>query len=170
MANKYISMDGGQMKEVEGLVSSAGAGDAGKLPALDSNGKLNNSVMPTGIGAETKALTASEALAAGDFVNIWDDSGTLKVRKADASTTGKRADGFVLAVFAQDATATVYTEGINDQLSGLTGGPMMFLSASTPGDATGTAPSGSGNVVQQLGTRLSATEISFEPSIAVELA
>ena len=170
MANKYLAMAAGLIKEVEALVTSSGASDAGKLIALDSSGKIDESVLPTGIGAETKTLPASEALSAGDFINFWDDSGTLKVRKADASTTGKQADGFVLAAVDTDANATVYTAGINNQLTSLTGGPVMFLSASTAGDATATAPGASGNVVQQVGIRLSATEIAFEPSRPVELA
>ena len=35
----------------------AGAGDAGKIPAVDSSGRLDTSFMPTGIGADTAAIT-----------------------------------------------------------------------------------------------------------------
>ena len=97
-AKKYISLVSGILTEIQALVTSAGAGDDGKLVALDSAGKLDNSVMPVGIGADTAAITASEALAAGDLVNIWNSSG-FKVRKADATTPGKEAHGFVLAVW-----------------------------------------------------------------------
>jgi len=170
MAKKYLEIESGRTKEREATVTSAGATNAGDMVGLDATGKLDNSVLPTGIGAETKILPASEDLSAGDFLNLWDDAGTLSVRKADASTQGKQADGFVLAAVTTGNDATVYTAGINDQLSGLTGGPMMFLSASTPGDATVTAPSASGNIVQTIGTRLSATEIAFEPGEPKELA
>ena len=87
----------GVISELEALVTSAGAGDAGKIPALDATGKLDNSLMPVGIGADSKILPASENLAAGDLVNVWNDSGTAKARKADATIAGKEANGFVLS-------------------------------------------------------------------------
>lgn len=166
---KYLAQSAGNIIEEASIQSSAGAGDAGKVVALDSAGKIDNSMMPTGIGAETKLLAASENLSAGDFVNIYDDAGTTKCRKADASTN-KRADGFVLAAVTTGNNATVYTEGINNQLSGLTGGSYYFLSGATPGGSVTTAPSTSGHIVQEVGKALSATEISFEPSKPITLA
>lgn len=139
--------------------TSAGAGDSGKIPALGATGKLDQSFMPTGIGADTAAITASEALAAGDFVNIYDATGA-KCRKADASTAGKEAHGFVLAAVESAAEATVYFEGTNDQVTGLTPGK-QYLSA-TPGLCTATAPSGSGNVVQRVGIATGAASMNFQ--------
>jgi len=172
MANngKFLTIETGRHKQELAINTSAGAGDASKLLRTDSNGKLDLSFMPTGVGPDTKTLVASEALAAGDFVNIWDDAGTPKARKADASASGKEADGFVLSAVSNGANATVYMEGTNNQLSSLTGGARMYLSAATPGAATATAPSGAGNVVQYLGKAISATEITFEPDEGVILA
>ena len=170
MADKYIIQDGGRLKENEATATSTGVTEAGDIVALDSTGKLDDSLFPAGMGAEIKILPASGALTAGDFVNVFDDSGTLKVRKAVADTVGKEAHGFVLESFDDAAEASVYCEGINNQLSGLTGGPMMYLSAATAGHATATAPSATGNVVQCVGFRLSATEITFEPHSPIELA
>ena len=102
-------------------------------------------MMPVGIAADTKAITTSEALAAGDFVNIWNSSGA-KVRKADASVAGKEAHGFVLAAVGSGNPATVYFEGTNTQVTGATPGP-VFLST-TPGLSTSTSPSGAGNSLQ----------------------
>lgn len=163
---KFLKESTGRLQETAALQTSAGAADAGKIVALDSTGKLDNSLLPPGIGAETKSLPATEALAAGDFVNFYDNSGTLSCRKADATTLGKEAHGFVLEAVTSGATATVYVAGINNQLSSLTGGPTMYL-ATTAGGATGTAPSVSGNVVHEIGQRLSATEIAFAPKIPI---
>lgn len=124
--------------------------------------------MPVGIGADTASVVTSEDLAAGDFVNIWDDSGTPKARKADATATGKEAVGFVLASSTSGNNATVYFEGSNTQLSGMTPGARQYLST-TAGGRTETAPSTASNVVQYLGRAISATVLSFEPSDAVEL-
>lgn len=152
---------------VNSKTTSAGAGDAGKLPALDGSGRLDNSFMPVGIGADTAAISTSETLAAGDFVNIWDNTGA-KVRKADATTAGKEAHGFVLAAFTHPTTATVYFEGTNTAVSGKTPG-VQFLQT-TAGASGSTAPSASGNVVQKLGVAISATAINFEPQQHIVLA
>lgn len=147
--------------------SSAGAGDAGKIAQLDSAGRLDVTMMPVGIGADTASVTTSEALAAGDFVNIWNSSGA-KARKADATVAGKEAHGFVLTAVASGAQATVYFEGTNTQVSGQTPGP-VFLQT-TAGVGGPTVPSASGNVVQQVGVAVSATAVNFERSMPVVLA
>jgi hypothetical protein len=153
---------------VNSKTTSAGAGDSGKLPALDAAGKLDTSFMPTGIGADTSSIVSSENLAAGDLVNIWDNAGTANVRKADATVAGKEAHGFVLSAVTSPAAATVYFEGSNTGVTGLTPGP-QFLSA-TAGLCTATAPSASGNVVQRVGFATSATNMNFQSQTPVVLA
>jgi hypothetical protein len=168
MANKYVELTtGGLLSEREATVSSAGAGSAGKVVALDATGRLDNSTMPVGIGANTKSLVCSENLAAGDLVNVYNDTGTAKCRKADASgsNAGKRAWGFVLSAVNSGETALVYFEGSITGLSGLTPGAEMFLSGATPGAATATAPTASGYAVQAVGVAISDTEISFEAEL-----
>lgn len=165
--DKYLYNNSGAITEKAAIQTSAGAGDAGKIPAVDASGRLDNSFMPVGIGADTAAIATSESLAAGDFVNIWNSTGA-KVRKADASTAGKEAHGFVLSVFTHPTTATVYFEGTNTQVTGHTAG-VIFLS-STPGLGTSTAPSAAGNVVQRIGFALSATTINFEAGTPIVLA
>lgn len=150
-----------------GKNSSAGAGDAGKLVALDSSGRIDSTMMPVGIGADTAVITTSEALSAGDLVNIWNSSGA-KVRKADATVAGKEAHGFVLSSFGSGASATVYFEGTNTAVTGLTPGN-LFLST-TAGLCTSTAPSASGNAVQRVGFATSATSMNFQAQTPVALA
>ena len=156
---------------VNSVTTSAGAGDTGKVVALDAAGKIDSTMMPTGVGADTKTFVASETLAAGDLVNIWDDSGTPKARKADASGgSAKRAVGFVLSGYSSAATATVYFKGTITGLSGLTGGNPLYLSGSSAGTQTATAPSTSAYIVQPTGHALSSTESSFEPQTPIVLA
>jgi len=170
-AQKFIALNNGAYTEKSATVVSSGAGNAGDIPALNDSGRLDESVMPTNIGSDTKTGTASEALAAGDFVNFWNNSGTVGIRKADATGTGegKRAHGFVKAGVSSGATATVYLTGINPQLTGLTPGTTYYLST-TAGGITATAPAASGNIVQEVGCSLSATEISFYPSKPIQVA
>ena len=166
-AKKFLRLVAGVITEVFGVQSSAGAANAGDLVSLDDSGRIDNSMMPVGIGADTKTIAASEALAAGDWVNVWNSTGA-KVRKADATTAGKEAHGFVLAAVSNGANALVYFEGTNTQVSGQTPGPVYLQTTAGTGGAT--IPSASGNVVQNLGVALSATEVNFERGTPVVLA
>lgn len=152
---------------INGKNTSAGAGDAGKVVQLDASGRIDNSMMPVGIGADTQTITASEALAAGDWVNIWNSTGA-KVRKADGTSAGKEAHGFVLQAVSNGASATVYFEGTNTAVTGQTPG-VVFL-GTTAGLGSPTAPSGSGNVVQRIGFATSATTVNFQSQPPVVLA
>ena len=154
---------------INGKAGSAGAGDAGKPVARDGSGKIDITDMPVGIGADTATIVASEALAAGDLVNIWNNSSVANVRKADASTTGKEAHGFVLAAVSSSANATVYFESTNTQMTGLTPGP-QFLSATTPGKTANAAPTGAGKIVQPVGFATSATAMNFQSGTPITLA
>lgn len=167
-ASKFLALVSGRIREVIATVVSTGAGDDGKIVALDSTGRLDNSVMPVGIGTETKLIQASENLAAGDVVNIWNSAGQFRVRKADATTVGKEAHGFVLAVVTSGANANVYLEGTITGLTGLV--PGKYYLSTTPGQVVATAPSASGNVVQVVGTAVSASELTFESGDGVILA
>lgn len=140
--------------------TSGGVTDAGKAVGTDANGKIDMSFMPSGLGLDTITLVASEALTDGDFVNIWDDAGTTKVRKADNTTNTKKADGFVLSAVTSGGNAVVYTEGDNNKLTGLTIGTKYFLG--TIGSASATAPTTSGSIIQPLGVVKNATTIRFE--------
>lgn len=168
MADKYLRHNAGVLTEVEGTVSSAGAANAGDLVALDGNGKLDPTTFPEGFGDSVIEFTTSEALDAGDFVNIHDSSGA-KARKADATVLGKRAHGFVLDSATSGGTVAVYFSGINDQVTGLTSGETQFLST-TAGDPASVPPNGSGNISQSVGIAISATAISVEIGDPILLA
>lgn len=168
--NKYIELSSGRLAEKAAIQTSAGAGDAGKIPALDAAGKLDSTMMPSGVAADTAAIAASENLAAGDMVNVYDDSGTAKCRKADASDASKPAHGFVLAAVTSPNNATVYFEGQNTQVSGLTPGARQYLSGATAGAITETPPSTATHIVQCVGVAISATVLNFEAQEPVTLA
>jgi hypothetical protein len=159
--NRFLGLVNGVRTWFTAITTSTGVSDAGKILATDANGRIDSSFMPAGIGAATEVMVASEALTAGDFVNIWLDTGTRKARKADASN-GRAANGFVNANVALNANATVILQGANNSLTGLTIGSRYFLSASVPGGSTLTAPTTNGNIIQELGFAVSTTSINFE--------
>lgn len=139
-----------------------GAISPGPGVTLGTDTMTGNAVISAGI--LTSSVVASEALTAGDMVNIWSSTGA-KVRRANATAVGKPADGFVLASVAMGGAAIVYGPGaVDTALSGLTAGARYYLDTS-PGQITTTAPNteGSGNVVQEVGVALSATSLAFSP-------
>lgn len=167
-AKKFLRLVNGVLTEIFGVQTSAGAVNAGDIVSLDDSGRIDNSMMPVGIGADTAIIDASEGLAAGDWVNLWNDGGAAKVRKADATTAGKEVHGFVLSAVTSGNPATVYFEGTNTQVTGQTPGPVYLQTTAGAGGAT--IPSASGNVVQQIGVAVSATAVNFERGAPVTLA
>lgn len=191
---KFIKNNAGTLTEEAALLTSAGAADNNKIPALnasgilddsvinasvtsaankiakyDASGKLDPSVMPPGIGADTAVILASETLAAGDLVNIYNNSSVANCRKADGSTAGKEAHGYVLSAVTSGQNATVYFEGTNNQCTGLTPGA-QFLSGTTAGKSATTSATGAGKVVQRVGFATSATSMNFQADTPIVLA
>jgi hypothetical protein len=168
-AKKYLKRDSGtgRVSEQQGTITGGSGAQDGDLVSLDSTGRLDPTVMPVGFGADTFAGTAGEALTAGDFVAI---NGSGAVVRASATSGGFDAVGFVLASSSNGAACTLYFEGRNTALTGLTPGSRYYLSASTPGGATLTPVTGAGNRHQLLGNAITATSLSFEGDDAITLA
>lgn len=162
-AQKILILDPstGLVKEYVPVDTSSGASDKGKLIALDASGHLDETLLPTGIGADTASIKASEAISSGDFVNVYDDSGTAKIRKANATDATKPAHGFVKDGVSANSNGTVYFRGGNTKMTGLSVGDTYCLSASTGGgvEKITNAPSSTGNTLQVLGEAISTTEL-----------
>ena len=152
----------GGFDEVTPKTVSAGAADAGKIFVPGPNGKWDDTLLPTIDNA--RLVTASEALSAGDFVNLFDDAGEPKVRKADASSIATRAHGFVKTAVSEGEPVKFYESGPCVGFTGLAVGEPYFLSDATAGEATDTAPTTTGHIAQVLGTALSDTEIQVDIS------
>ncbi len=160
MSNRFLTLVNGVITRLQAITTSAGVADANKIVSTDGTGKVNSTLLPAGIGASTKTFPATEALAAGNFVNIHDNAGVASVRKADASNS-RPANGFVSAAAASGESAITYLAGENTNSSGLTVGTgKAFLSGTTPGQATMTPPTT--GILQALGTPTSATSLQFE--------
>jgi hypothetical protein len=156
---KYLSIDNttGQITELAAIQTSAGAGDAGKIPALNSSGQIDATMLPT---SGDVSVAASEDLSAGDFINLFNSAGSLKMRKADNTSSSKKAHGFVSSAVTTGSTGTATLGmGVNPSVSGLTIGTQYFLG--TVGGVSTSPPTASGSIVQALGVAKSATELGF---------
>lgn len=168
--NRFLTLLNGVSNLVTAIATSAGAGDANKIVATGANGRLDNSLMPSGIGATTETIPATEALSAGDLVNIHNVSGTRSVRKADSSNN-RPAHGYVTAAVANAANATVFLQGLNSSVAGLSTNFGLSVWLSTAGGITTTAPANtSGTIVQLVGYVVSATSFQFEYDAPTSIA
>ena len=157
----------GALVEAPPTIVSPGAAASGACAGLNASGQLDLSVMPSGIGPDVQTVITSEAVAAGALVNVYNATGTPTCRNADNTTSGKEANGFVLAAVGSGVAATVYGAGMNTQVTGLTAGA-VFLGAA--GGTTQTVPSGAGKVLQRVGTAMAPGELSFVPDHPIVLA
>ena len=158
----FLARISGKTRTLFGLAVSGGAPDAGKLIATGPDGRLDMSLLPIGIGANTTIATASEAIGAGKFVNYHGVGGLINVRLADNSN-GRQADGFVKEAVAVSASATVHPlDSTNPSMTGLSPGSRYWLGTAggvlqVPLDGTDVA--NAGKICQELGVAKSATEI-----------
>ncbi len=161
MPDKYLRRDltTGGVTETPATDTSAGAADAGKIPALDSAGRLAQNMMPVGVTPDTLTANASGALSAGDFIYVT--SGGL-IARASAAPGGNETIGFVLAASTTGTPATAYFEGRNTGLTGLTVGAKYYLSTTVPGGVQTAVPTGAGAFQQAVGRAISASTIAFE--------
>lgn len=96
-------------------------------------------------------VQASVAITAGQLVNLH-SSGGLRVRLADASAIGTRADGFAPQSIGNGNIGIVYLFlGYIPGGGGLSVASTYYLSASSPGGITTTAPGASGTIKQEVG-------------------
>ena len=164
MSNKFIALVGNGQEELEAISSTSGAPDANKIISTGPDGYIDLSLIQ---GAEVGDKVAFENLSAGDLVHIRTTDGQME--KADATTTGKPATGFVKAAVTAAPTGSYYTEGKITGLTGLTQGAEQFLST-TAGGRTETVPAATGNSRQSIGNACSATEIRFEAGEPIKRA
>lgn len=112
-------------------------------------------------------IVCSEAVTAGDLVNIFNNEGLFMVRLATAAEYDHLADGFVLDTTGVGDLVTVYTSGYNPLVTGMTPGN-QFLST-TSGKATNLPPSDVGTVIQKVGNATDDTTLNFAAHTAVSI-
>ena len=93
-ARTYIQQINGVNTKVTPLTIGGTPTQAGEIAALDANGRLDPSLMPVGVVADTITADAFEALSAGDYVYVRTSDNLIA--KASAAAGGNVAIGFVL--------------------------------------------------------------------------
>jgi len=163
---KFMTLSGGKKVLTASNNSSAGAADANKIVSLNADGLIDPSMLTD---SDVTNMVSSENLTAGDYINIFDDAGTVKARLADNSN-GRPAHGYVKDTVTAPATVNVYFEGANANLSGLTEGARIYLGTvggiiETPLDPDTIT----GDIHQLLGIAISDTEVNTDIQDCVTL-
>ena len=159
-----------QPQQYTPLQASAGSGSAGAIPALNAAGLIDETMLPEALAT---TILASEAIAAGAMVNVWDNSGTLNVRNANATDTTKPCNGWAPSAIGSSSTGQINFGGINPSvaLGAFTVaniGQQVFLSTVSGGVVIASNAFSSGNLVQSLGTIVdvgATVSVAFIPEI-----
>lgn len=161
MADKYVYNNNGILTEREATASSAGAGDAGEIVALNGSGKIDSTMLD--VADEDYTMTAGEAISAGDLVSVIDDAGSAKVVKADATTgTARRAMGYAKEAISSGSDGTCRLgNGVITGLSGLTIGTRYYLSKTAGDIEDDVSGYAGGDIIQPVGYAKSATELIY---------
>lgn len=164
---RFLNVVSGILTQIASIQASAGAGDAGKIPALNAAGTIDSTMMPAGVGSDSTIVLASATIAASSFVNVFNNAGTPNCKPAD-NTTPAVCVGFAITGFASAASGTITYAGIVTGLTSIVAGTTYYLG--TAGAATATAPTTAGQIVQVLGYGLTTTSLQFEPGVPITLA
>jgi len=164
VADKFQTLENGKAKLVEATTVSTGVAEAGDIIATDSTGKIDISLLPSGIGADVAMIEASGDISGGSYIQIFENLGSPEIRLADNSN-GRNADGFIIDAVTDGNLATVYFEGSNTGLTGLTVGSRQYLGLNglpteTPLDPNN--PANVGKIHQFLGKAINATTINTD--------
>ena len=130
----------------------------------DGDGGRRPTAGPDGMGAcpclrDGAAIVVSENIDAGDLINIWNDAGVAKARKADQSDS-RPAHGWADDFGSVGDAIRVRTFGsTNSRLAGLTPGSEYWLAEDGGLDTNGSATP----ITQKVGIALSDSNLLFLP-------
>lgn len=118
----------------------------------------------------TVTVLASEAIATGNFINIYGDgvSSVVRARKAVASDPAKFCNGFCLGAIGSAGTGIATVSGLNTGAVPTLSQSQVWLS-DTPGGFTTTPPSADGHIIQSLGSAIPSVGVFFFPQPTVLL-
>ena len=154
----YQWFDGvtGLFKISAGAQLSTGVSDAGKIVALNSVGLVDDTMLSS---SPIDSAITGEAISAGDAVNVYDDTGTKKIRKAD-NTNNRKCDGISRESAASGVSCKYDTDGARSSVTGVATGLSYWLGAA--GAITTTPTTTITHLLQHVGTGAGTGVISVE--------
>lgn len=161
----YLYIKNGTVAKFTAINKSTGTDDKDKIVSTNADGKIDLTLIPEGIGDSANTFPATETMSAGAFVNLFDDTGTAKIRLADNSN-GRPAHGFIKTAASTGETVTVYHLGATNTYLAVEIGARYYLGTTgsvvkLPVDPDSAA---SGTIHQFLGIAKSTTELVTTPA------
>jgi hypothetical protein len=164
---RLFTLEDGSWNEKFWTADTIASVSASVIDRGEMNGAFLEDHTVTAEKRESPLMLTSEAVTAGNIVNVYTLGGESRVRLADANVTGREATGFVLESAGSGDPVRVYTTGMNPYVSGLIPGP-QFLSE-TAGEVSSTRPVAAGSFVQRVGFASNSTTLNFVTANAVAL-
>lgn len=139
-------------------IARAQAEDAMLVAILAGGARRPSTSVQTGV----QAATPSEALNAGDLVNVYLSGGVMSVRQANAADPARFANGFVLVSASIGVPVVIYPTGaFNSAATVATGQGEVWLSDVTPGAFSLTPPTTTGHLLQTVGAAYQGAGLAF---------
>jgi hypothetical protein len=156
-----------------------------KLAATSvTKAKLNSDVVSYGLTQEADGSLAVRkvfvpltngsggSISAANLVRLTSTAGEFAAADATALSTSKGTIGVLLATTSDTATGQVQVSGrctVVVESGSLTPGERCYLSSTSAGRVTMTAPSAAGNVVYLIGIACSTTEVILQPTFLYQV-
>jgi hypothetical protein len=158
LAAEFANIDINAQFKIGGVATSANVTSA-NLNTLTAGSTSNADSLHTHAGSALSMTAGTGGIAQYDAVKI---SGNDTVLKAQADALANAAViGFSEAAIAESSAGNISLNGavIEGVLSGATAGAKYYLSAATAGAISTTVPTGSGEVILQVGYAKNATDL-----------
>lgn len=146
-----------EVREILGVARKPLVQAGGEIQQLQAGDTLLAPVSEVAIITLTNGDAGNHVLGDAVYISAAD---TAKKAKADAAGT-KDVLAFATATISTSTTGAYQTDGILAGLTGLTAGAVYYLSATTAGLITNSAPSSVGQYVVRVGIAISTTELEI---------
>jgi hypothetical protein len=103
---------------------------------------------------------ASEDIAQGAMVNLYNNAGTINARNSNGSAAGKAVRAFANSAITSGSYGEFILGGVNPYISGMTPGTLYYM-----GNTNGTISATAGTVSQKVGYALTASKLFFQPEL-----
>ena len=113
-------------------------------------------------------INATENIAAGALVNIYNNAGVAAARNSNATDGTKQVRAYANRSVTTGNFGEFIILGLLPSATALTPGTMYYAST-TPGAFTAAAPAAVGNLVQEIGIALSPNTIYFNPVLNTKI-
>lgn len=144
-----------------GLITGVDEYDSSEWAALGPQGAMTH-------GRYTRGFAVSNGpIIPGNIINLFNSSGVLTMRKADASDPTKMAHGIATTSGNGVLVEFNWLRCFTNLIGSLSLGTLYYLSDATPGLISNTKPTTSGHIVQPIGLAVGSTSLLMDIPLSI---